>query len=423
MASSADDWPRWMGPRRDNTWNEKNLLQSFPAGGPKILWRSTIANGFAGPAVAEGRIVVGDFVTDGDFRLANFERLALKGTERVLCLDEISGKILWQHELPIEYSISYPAGPRCTPIIENGKVYTLGAEGNLFCFSLADGKILWSKDLKQEYKTTAALWGYAAHPLIDGENLITLAGGPGSHVVALNKNTGTEVWRSLTAVEQGYSPPTIIQAGGVRQLILLRPDAVSSVNPDNGTEYWSLPYEADSGSIIMSPIQFGDYLYAAGYARKSILIKLNSDKPAAEVVWANRAGDTISPVNVQPFLDRDSQILYGMDQNGDLRATQLPEGKLLWATSQPVGKRRAANATAFLVRAGDNYWFFNDQGELVIAKLNSTGFEEIDRVKVIEPTNVAFGRDVAWSMPAFANGHAYIRNDKEIICVQLSVEK
>ncbi len=418
----AQDWPHWMGPNRTNTWLETGIIDEFPEGGPKVLWRQPINYGYSGPAVANGKLFITDFVTEANVLIGNFERREFDGTERVLCLDKDTGKVQWKHEYPVRYTISYPSGPRCTPVVEENRVYTLGAEGHLFCFNVDDGKVIWSKELKTEYKTKSALWGYAAHPLIDGENLITLAGGDGSHLVALNKKTGEEVWRSLTAPEQGYSPPTIIDAGGQRQLITLRPDAVTSLNPESGKENWSVPYEATSGSIIMSPVHFDDYLYVAGYSRKSMLLKLGKDKPSAEIVWQDKARDVISPVNVQPFFDNEEKVLYGMDQSGEMRATKLPEGELLWSTTEPgSSERRVSNATVFIVRQADRYWLFNDIGDLIIAKMTPKGYTEIDRAKgVIEMTGLAFGRNVVWSMPAFANKRVYLRNDKEIICLDLA---
>ena len=419
-AVQADEWPHWMGPNRDNSWNEEGILDKFPEGGPKVLWRTPIKSGYSGPAVASGKVIITDFVTDSDFTLSNFERRESQGTERVLCLDEASGEVLWQHEVDVTYSISYPAGPRCTPVIEEDRVYTLGAEGNLYCFNLETGQVIWEKSLKSEYETTSALWGYAAHPLIDGDNLITLAGGPGSHVVALNKMTGEQVWKSLSAREQGYSPPTIIEQAGVRQLILTSPEFIAAVDPANGREFWSVPYEATSGSIIMTPVQMGDYLFVAGYSNKSTLLKLATDKPGAEVVWTNKARDVSSPVNVQPFVDNDASIVYGVHQNGFVRASQFPEGTKLWETTEPISARPVGNGTAFIVKQADRFWFFNDSGELVIARMTPEGYEEIDRAKVLEPTNKAFNRPVVWSMPAFANRHCYVRNDEEIVCLDLS---
>ncbi|MEZ6126906.1 MAG: PQQ-binding-like beta-propeller repeat protein [Planctomycetaceae bacterium] len=414
---AADDWPQWMGPQRDNVWRETGILSKFPEGGPKVLWRTPLAGGYSGAAVADGKLFITDYVTSDDVKVGNFERKEFTGTERVVCLNEKSGEVLWKHEYPVKYTISYPSGPRCTPNIDGNRVYTLGAEGHLFCFDVASGKIIWQKDLKAEYGTKAALWGYSAHPLIDGDRLLTLAGGPGSHIVALDKHSGKEIWKSSTSPEQGYSPPTIIQHGGVRQLILLKPDAVSSINPNDGTEYWSVPYQATNGSIIMSPVMSGDLLYAAGYSSKSLLLKLTSDKPGATEVWRDKK-DVISPVNVQPFVVGD--VIYGFDQKGVMRALQLPSGEKLWETTDVIGKRPAGSETAFLVKHEDHFWMFTETGDLVIAKLSPEGYSEIDRAHVIEPSNLAFGRDVVWSMPAFANRHAYIRNDSEIICVDLS---
>ncbi len=419
-AVQADDWPQWMGPQRDNVWRESGIMQKFPADGPRVLWRSPVAGGYAGPAVAEGRVYVTDYVTTDDVKVDNFDRKKFSGTERVLCLEEHSGKLIWKHEYPVQYGISYPAGPRCTPNVHQGKVYTLGAEGHLFCFEAATGKVVWSKELPRDYQTKTALWGYAGHPLIDGQKLICVAGGEGSHAVALNKDTGEELWRCLTSPEQGYSPPKIIQAAGVRQLILFHPRGLASVDPETGQEYWSVEYEASNGSAIMTPIHADNNLvYVAGYSNKNMLVELATDRPAAKMVWRDKPRTAISPVNVQPFLvDR---TVYGFDQSGKLTAMDLATGDRLWQTSEPLDAKRAVGSgTAFLVKNGDRFWMFNERGELLITKLSPEGYEEIDRAKVIEPTNLAFGRDVVWSAPAWANRHAYIRNDKECICVDLA---
>jgi outer membrane protein assembly factor BamB len=416
----ADQWPQWMGPKRDNIWREEGIIKEFPEGGPKILWRTPVAGGYAGPAVVDGRVYVMDYVTSDDVKIANFERKPSSGTERILCLDEATGKEKWKVEYPVAYDISYPAGPRCTPTVDGGKVYCLGAVGDLHCLDAATGEILWKKNFPTEYNTKTALWGYSSHPLVDGDNLICIVGGEGTHAVAFDKNTGEQKWAALTAPEQGYSPPTIIEAGGVRQLVLLAPNAVASVDPATGKEYWSVPYTATNGSIIMSPVVDGDLLYVGGYSNQSLLLKLAEDKPAAEVVWANKGQQAISPINVQPYTE--DGILYGFDQKGTLRAVELAAGKRLWETSEPVSERPANSGTAFIVRHGDVRWMFNDSGDLVIAKITPEGFEELDRAHVIEPTNDAFGRDVVWCAPAFANKRAYIRNDEECICVDLAAE-
>jgi outer membrane protein assembly factor BamB len=414
----ADDWPHWMGPNRDNTWRETGLVDKFPAGGPKIVWKTATAGGYAGPAVVGDRVYLTDYDTTDNGKIENFERdKTLQGKERVRCLDANTGSEIWSYGYPVTYTMSYPSGPRCTPVVHQGKVYTLGGEGNLYCFDAKDGKIAWSHDLKKEYQTKAALWGYAAHPLIDGNKLITLVGGKGSHIVAFDKDTGKELWKNLTSPEQGYAPPTIITAAGVRQLLTLRPDAVTSLDPETGKEYWSVPYAASNGSIIMTPIQWKDYLYVAGYSNKSLLLKLNTDKPGATEVWRDKRGAGVCPVNVQPF--HEDGVMYGFDQSGLFYGVEVESGKRLWQTQDVMKKRPAGSETAFIVKQGDRFWLFNELGELIICKLSPKGYEEIDRVKVIDMTNTAFGRDVVWCMPAFANKRMYVRNDKECICVEL----
>lgn len=416
-AACADDWPHWMGPTRDNEWRESGLLEKFPVGGPKILWRTPIHEGYAGPAVASGRVFCADYTTTADLGEGNFERKEAGGTERVFALDEKTGRVLWQHAYPVRYTVSYPHGPRCTPTVDGDRVYFLGAEGNLLCCDVASGAVRWRKDLKTEYGAKSPLWGYAAHPRVDGRKLITLAGGSGSHVVAFDKLNGAELWKSETQTETGYVPPSIIEAGGVRQLLAPGGNAVTALDPETGRRLWTTPYDASNGSIIMTPVRVGELLFVAGYSNKNLLLRLATDRPAAEVVWRDKKGAAISPVNVQPIAV--GNVVYGFDQNGRAYAVELPSGKRLWDTADIVG-RSGFSETAFIVRNGGRFVLFTERGELVFGAFTPQGFDEVDRAKVIEPTRKAGGRAVVWSMPAFANKHAYIRNDKELICVDLS---
>lgn len=417
----ADDWPQWMGPKRDNVWRETGILDKFPEGGPKIVWRTPIAAGYTGPAVAGGKVYVMDRVlgkgaTNPENPFDTTNKIA--STERVLCLDQKTGKELWKHEYDCPYQISYPAGPRCTPLIHEGKLYTLGAMGNLICFEADTGKIVWQKDLPKEYKTKPALWGYAAHPLIDGKKLITLAGGEGSHVVALDKDTGKEIWRAGTQPEQGYSPVFITEAGGKRQMVVTGPRAIYAVNPETGEQYWTTPFSTDSGCVVMTPIRSGEYLFVGAYNHKGVVLKLTSDKPGVEVVWQNKKDHGLVPVNMQPFLQ--DGVVYGYDDDGSMYAVELPSGKRLWDGPGPVlGEQRRGAETAYLIKNGDRFFMFADTGHLVIGKLTPKGYEETDRAKVIEPTGAANGRKVVWCAPAFADKKMFVRNDKEIICVEL----
>ncbi len=415
----ADDWPQWMGPKRDNVWREDGIIEKFPEGGPKKLWTAPIAGGYSGPAVVGDKLYVTDYVKKtGETDEGNFTRKETTGIERVLCLDATTGKTIWKHESEVKYAISYPAGPRATPLVDGKIVYTLGAEGHLIAFDAATGKVVWEKELKMIYKTKSALWGYAAHPMIDGDKLITLAGGEGSHVVAFDKTTGKELWKAESQKEQGYSPPTIIEAGGKRQLIVPGPTAIRSLDPETGKRYWTQPYDATSGSVIMTAIQYKEYLFFGGYQSKNLLLKLDAAKPTATAVWKDKKNAGMSPVNVQPFLQ--DNVLYGFEDGGVMHAVELPSGKILWESTDLVGDAKGSE-TAFLVKNGDRFVCFTERGDLVFCKLTKEKYEEIDRAKgLIAMTNTAFGRKVVWCAPAFANKRMYVRNDKEIACFDLA---
>ncbi len=417
-AARADDWPQWMGPRRDNVWREEGVVAAFPVAGPAVVWRTPVAGGYAGAAVAGGRVFVTDYVTDANVKVANFERKTSTGKERVLCLDEATGRVLWKHEYPVTYTIAYPAGPRCTPTVHGDRVYTLGAEGDLFCLDTATGGVVWARDLKKDYATKAALWGWASHPLVDGDRLVCVVGTAVAHAAAFDLATGRELWRTGKAPEQGYVPPSIIEAAGVRQLVLAKPDGVYAVEPDTGKTLWETPYDADNGSIIMTPVRVGEHLYIGGYQGKNLLLKLRGDVPGVEVVWRNRPKQGISAVNVQPFVA--DGVVYGFHESGELRAMRVPEGDFAWRGGGPLGGRPQGSGTAFITRHGDRYFLFTETGDLVIARLTPAGYEEVSRTHLIEPTNVAFGRPVVWCPPAYANKSIVVRNDAEVIRVSLA---
>jgi outer membrane protein assembly factor BamB len=418
----ADDWPQWLGPQRDSVWRETGLLDRFPDGGPKVLWRTPIDGGYAGPAVANGRVYVTDYVVSEGKRVNNpGGRPKLSGKERVLCLDAATGKPVWTHEYDCPYEVSYPAGPRCTPTVRDGKVYTLGTEGNLFCLDAATGKPIWSKELKKEYRTPTPIWGFCGHPLVDGKKLICVVGGEGSVAVAFDKDTGKELWKSLSAPEPGYCPPTMIEAGGTRQLLIWHPEGINSLDPETGKRYWWVELKPSYNMSIAAPRKLGDYLFVGGIGSKSVLIKLDRDKPAATEVWRGDMRKSVGPVNMTPFLE-DGHI-YGIDQWGQLRCVKMETGERLWETFQPVTDGKAANGgTAFLVKNGERFFIMSETGDLIIAKLSPKGYEEISRAKILEKTHEAFGRPVVWCHPAFANKCVYVRNDKETVCVSLAAE-
>jgi outer membrane protein assembly factor BamB len=423
----ADDWPQWLGPERDSVWRETGIVSTFPAGGPPVVWRAAIGSGYSGPAVAQGRVYVLDHqVAKTPGQVTNAVG-GIASAEGIVCLNADDGKVLWRHEYDCPYTVAFPAGPRTTPVISEGKVFSLGVEGNLFCLDAATGSVVWSRDFKQDYKIKTPVWGFAGNPLLDGNKLICLAGGSNSTVVALDKNTGREIWRALSAKEPGYCSPVIFQAGGARQLIVWHPESVNSLDPDSGKVYWSLKSSEPvrAGMTIATPRQMDDLLFLTCFYNGSWMLRLDASKPAAATVWQSQrvdeqnTGELHSTLST-PFL-QDGYI-YGVCSYGQLRCLKAATGERVWETlSATTADGKAMRwANAFLIKNQDRFFLFNEKGDLIIARLTPRGYEEISRAHVIEPANRDTGRPVVWSHPAFANRRMYVRNDQEILCVDLA---
>lgn len=431
-AVHADDWPQWMGPNRDGIWRETGVLKAFPATGPKVRWRTKIGGGYAGPAVVGNRVFVTDKqLPDGITNPENpFARDRRQASERVLCLDDSDGSIVWKHEYDCPYTVSYPAGPRTTPVVQDGRVYTLGSEGHLFCLNAETGKVVWSKNFQKDYgRDQSPVWGYSANPLLDGDRLICLVGGQGTGVVAFHKDTGEEIWRALDTKGEhgpGYSSPVIIQAGGKRQLIVWHPSALVSLNPETGKVYWEQPFVSQSGLSVATPRMSADLLFVSAFYNGSLLLKLDPQKPAVTKVWQRhgqneRLTDALHCLISTPVIEGDH--IYGVCSYGELRCLDLKTGDRLWSTFEATSGQSARWGTAFLVKHEDRYFLFSEQGDLIIAQLSPGGYHELSRAHLLEPTGPSQRREVVWSHPAFAHRNVYARNDLEIVSVSLAADE
>jgi len=422
--AGADDWPQWLGPQRDGVWRETGIIEKFPEGGPQIRWRTPISAGYSGAAVAQGKVYITDRVLAEGAKnhkepIPQRPRKGIPGSERVLCLNEADGKLLWKYEYDCTYTCSYPLGPRATPTVHEGKVYTLGTEGNLYCFEAATGKVVWSRDFKKDYGAKTPIWGFSSHPLVDGQKLICVVGGEGSVAVAFDKDSGKEIWKGLTAKEQGYSPPMIYEFGGRRQLIIWNADSVNGLDPETGKVYWSQPTKTYQGMAIATPLKSGNDLFVTGYPNISLMLRITGDQPSATVVW--NVKDTKKGLFIQFSSGQvEDGHIYGISSGGWLSCIKADTGERLWQTLKPVAPKPLASAECFLIKNGDRYFLFNELGDLIIAKLSPRDYEEVSRTHLLGPTSTAWGREVLWTYPAFANKSVYVRNDKEMICVSLA---
>jgi outer membrane protein assembly factor BamB len=429
--ASGRDWPEWLGPDREGVWRETGLVEKFPPGGPPYVWRKPIGSGYSGPAVAGDFVYVMDRqrTLDKDGKPIPGNREGQKGTERVLCLKRGDGSLAWKHEYDCTYKqLSYNQGPRTTPLVRDGRVYTLGAMGELCCLDAGTGQALWSKNLPSEYKTQIPVWGYAASPLLNGDLLYSLVGGEGSAVVAFHKDTGKEVWRALSSEDVCYSPPMIFQAGGKFQLVVWTSEAIYGLDPGTGKQYWKQPYPAEGEPMrpavnIATPRRLGDMLFFSNAYHGPMMLKFAADKPDVAVLWKNQNKKPTKPEFLSILMPtpvlKDGHV-YGVGFGGDLRCLVAETGKELWSTYDATGGEKTDCGTAFIIPQGDRFILFNDNGDLILANLSPKGYQEIDRAHILEPALEARNRQVVWSHPAFAHQCVFARNEKEIVCVSLA---
>ncbi len=420
MQAVAEDWPQWRGKDRDGVWKETGVLERFPEGGLKRVWSVPIGRGYTGPAVADGKVLITEFES----------KQGRKGVERAICLDEETGERIWEHEWEVDYAgLQYDLGPRVTPNVDGDRVYILGAMGDLLCLKADSGEVVWSLDYIDDFGAQLPTWGMVGPPLVDGDQLICLVGGaPNAKVMSFDKMTGKERWRALSSdSEPGYSPPMIFNAGGVRQLIIWTPQAVNSLDPSNGEVYWSHAFPLQAGLAVATPVLSDHGLLVSAFYNGSRMYKLDAAQPTSSLVWKGNSDseietDGLHALVTTPVVHGDH--VYGIGSYGQFRCLDAKTGKRVWETMD-VAVENARWASGQIVRNGDRFFINNDRGEFIIAKLSPEGYHEIDRVKIMEPTNPLNRRReysaVHWTHPAYANLHMIIRNDKEMVRFSLAM--
>ena len=430
----ADDWPQWLGPNREPVWRETDIVNTLPKIGPPLRWKAPVGGGYSGPAVAGGRVYLMDRVSEvGDlksgkfipgpnpFNNDNFVRRLLPGKERVICLDEANGNVVWTHEYDCPYTsvAKYAIGPRCTPTVDGDRVYTLGSEGHLLCLSTTNGDVIWSINFQEQFDLKLPFWGIASHPLIDGDRLICMVGGTDTTCVAFDKSNGKVVWSSLSSAEPGYCPPTIADIDGERQLVVWNSDAVCGLDPETGHQYWTVPFKPMFAMSIGAPQFAGRSMFLMGFNRKSALIEIAQSRRQAKVVWNGNTNRGIGGVLNTAIIHANH--IYACGSNGRYFCVELKSGEGRWSTFDFIdGKRPKAWGNVFTVKNGERYFHLNDTGDLIIATMSPSGFQEISRARLIEPTHQVGNRTLVWSHPAFANRSIYLRNDRELRCYSLA---
>ena len=389
--AAAADWPQFLGPNRDGVAPDVNVTDLWPAGGPPVSWTKNVGQGFGGPVVAEGAAVL-------------FHRV---GDEAVVeCVDASSGKPKWASKYPTSYrdDFGFDEGPRATPTIAGGRVYTFGAEGVLACWNLADGAKQWAVDTKTEFRPAKGFFGVACSPLVEGGVVVLNVGGrDGAGVVAFNSADGNVRWKS-TNDEAGYASPIAATLNGRRYVLSFNREGLVGLHPASGAERFRFRWRSRSDASVnaATPLVIGDTVFlSASYGTGAVLLRVRDDKPLE--VWS---GDDVLSNHYATSVHRDG-FLYGFDgrqeQTPRLRCVEAATGKVRW-TEEDFG-------AGTVVLAGDRLLILTEKGELVVAPATPQGFKPSGRARIL--------KSVCRAHAAFAGGLLYARDQDTMVCVDL----
>ncbi len=387
--ASAADWPQFRGPDRDGVSAETGLLESWPTDGPKPLWRVPLGEGYSGLSVVAGRV---------------YTMFAGESDEFVGSFDGATGKELWRVRVDEKWLDRFGNGPRSTPTVEAGAVYALSGRGELVALQAADGKILWRKDLEKAYGAKPPTWGVSTSPLIEGDLLLVDVGGKGtSSIVAFDKKTGEEAWKSQED-KAGYSAPLAITVGGLRQVLFFSGTKIAAVSPVDGRGLWSQPwktsYDVNAATPVFVPPD--KVFVSSGYDVGGALfqIAVSDGKASATEVWRNREMKNKFSSSILV-----GGHLYGFDEK-TLKCVDVATGQTKWKT-RGLGHGSLTYADGGFVALGD-------EGTLVLFEAVDTGYNEKGRMTL-------FGGKT-WTVPTISDGRLYARDEKELVSLKLTSE-
>ena len=447
---AAEDWPWFLGPRHDGTSTETDLQLNWPATGPKVLWKQSVGTGYSAPSVLGEKVVLHHRVEEN---------------EVVTCRSASTGEKLWEHKYESSFSdpYGYNNGPRCSPVLEGDRCYTLGADGILCSTDLTTGKLIWQHKLKDEFDLPDWFFGVGCTPIIDGERLIVPVGGqPNSGIVAFNKVDGTVLWESVgkdtwdgvidansakphewsgSEMVISYASPVIATIHSKRHLLCFVRQGLVSLDPATGEQnfqYWFRPKVHESVNAAC-PVVIGDQIFlSAAYRLGSVLLKVNPDGKSVTQVWANSdnmLAHWSTPIHVDGFLFGFS----GRHENeGELRCIRVSDGEVMWQTTGSLGpltdfgRDRATGkivnlktglpapfpyfGRGSLTQVGDRFIVLGERGTLAVVDVDSQEFKEQCRTSFDEI------HYPAWTAPVIANKQMYLRSEDWLICLDLRKE-
>jgi outer membrane protein assembly factor BamB len=390
-SAPAPYWTDFRGPLRDGDYRDVPILQEWPAGGLKPMWKQPAGGGYASFVIAGGRAFT----------------IEQRGSQEVAAAyDVATGRELWTNAWAAEFRESMGGdGPRATPTWSDGHVYALGATGELRALDERSGRVIWRTNILSDSGADNLPWGMAASPLVVDEAVVVLPGGPnGQSVAGYDRATGKRLWSALDDM-QAYCSPMLVTLNGVRQLLVFSATRLTGLSPSNGQLLWSYPFPTYNGINSAQPIVIGDnrVFISASYGAGAVMLELSRDVDgfAVREVWRNNRMKNRFSTSVL----RDG-VIYGLDES-ILAAIDAGTGELKWK-----GGRYGYGQ---LLLAGSNLIVLTEDGDLALVRATPERHQELARFPVLDGKT--------WNVPALAGGYLLVRNLAEMAAFDLRVSR
>jgi outer membrane protein assembly factor BamB len=391
------EWSRWRGPNGDGISLETGLLDSWPADGPPLAWRTKgLGGGYGSVAIAGGKIFV----------------LGEQGGKTWLHARKIEdGSEIWKTE------VGGGGGPNCTPTVDGDLVFGLTLGGDLFCCQTADGELLWSKNYGRDFGVDGRPgWGFSESPLVDGDVLVCTPGNEASLLAGLDKKTGEVLWKTKVTKQQlgnrghdgaGYSSIVVGNAGGVKQYVTLVGKAVVGVDAKDGKLLWAYPDVANGTASIPTPIVSGDHVFcSSGYGTGSALIKLNKSRTGFDVQEVYFLNASKMQNHHGGMIQKDGFVYCGHGHNeGFPLCIDGKTGKDAWR----VGRDRPGDGSAAIAYADGHLYFRYQDGTMALIEASPRQYKLKGKFKI------GSHNGESWPHPVIAGGKLYLRDQDELL--------
>jgi outer membrane protein assembly factor BamB len=387
----AADWPQWLGPNRNGSSPETGLLTKWPKEGPKVLWKVDGGEGYSSIAVANGRA---------------FTLVQKNGKEWAIALDAVKGTTIWEKEVGPIYKNQFGNGPRSTPTVDGKFVYVTSVSGPLVCLKFDNGDIVWQHDILKDFGGKITTWGLSASPLVDGNMVFAIPGGPGAGVVAYDKTTGDVKWKSGSD-PAAYATPMTVTVDGKKLLVVFNAFGLVGMDAKDGKELWRIKWKTGFDVNICTPLAIDNQLFvASGEDVGSTLFDLGKgEKPTP--AWQSLGKKGVMTTYWANAIYHEG-YLYGLsgefDKRIDLNCVDVKTGKLMWSRKD-FGK-------GAMTLADGHLWMSTKAGDLVLVHCNPKSYLEKARVTEFLGENR--------TVPTIANGRMYVRDLKHIYCLDIS---